>query len=148
MASSSVDASSFTKFASALRTNAPTLQTKIKGALASTAESVAGKARSNASYSTLIPGSIKVVGTGTTVEVTAGGASAPDAVPIENKGKGYVRHPTFVARADLPGPPGSWTSKHSHKAFFAPAVAESLPTLLDEATTAVDETLDQIVIDA
>jgi len=63
---------------------------------------------------------------------------APNAVPIENHGKGFVRHPVFVPKSELPGPPGSWTDKHSHPSFLAAAakgkeeeMAKSFEELLD-----------------
>ncbi len=48
------------------------------------------------------------------VEVVAGGAEAPEAAPIENKGRGFVRHKVF-------GHEDRWTAKNSHAAFLAPA---------------------------
>lgn len=57
------------------------------------------------------------------VKVTAGGNvkivfTAPDAAPIENAGKGFVRHPTFGRRGK-----GDWTDKNSPPPFAAPALA-------------------------
>lgn len=74
------------------------------------------EARRNSAYSSRIPGSIRTRTNKARMAgyVTAGGKAAPDAAAIENKGKGYVRHPTF---GHLP-----WTNKSSHPAFFAPAV--------------------------
>ena len=85
---------------------------------------VRDEARRNASYSKRIPGSIRgrVSVRGFSGSVAAGGPKAPNAAPIENKGKGHVRHPIFVPRAQLPGPPGSWTEKNSHPAFLSTAV--------------------------
>jgi len=51
---------------------------------------------------------------GGAVEVVAGGAEAPEAAPIENKGRGFVRHKVF-------GHTDRWTAKHSHAAFLQPA---------------------------
>jgi hypothetical protein len=53
------------------------------------------------------------------VKITFGGDAAPNAAPIENRGKGFVRHPTF-GRKDGPN---DWTSKNSHPAFMATALA-------------------------
>ena len=55
------------------------------------------------------------------VKVTAGGNvkivfTAPNAAPIENAGKGHVRHPVGGNREN-------WTDKNSPPAFAAPALA-------------------------
>jgi hypothetical protein len=77
-------------------------------------EIVAADARNRASYSDKIPASIKVRTARGNVKVVAGGDAAPDAAPIENKGRGFVRHPIFGSREN-------WTSKNSHPAFLSPA---------------------------
>jgi hypothetical protein len=104
---------------------------------------VRDEARRNASYSKRIPGSIRgrVSVRGFSGSVAAGGSKAPNAVPIENKGKGYVRHPIFVPRSQLPGPPGSWTSKNSHPAFLSTAV-EAKEVELEGA---IDHLLDSVI---
>lgn len=43
-----------------------------------------------------------------------GSTGASDAAPIENRGKGFVRHPVF-------GHMDVWTSTNSHAAFLSPA---------------------------
>lgn len=78
------------------------------------AEVVLKDAQGRADYSSRIPQSGRV-------RVTAGGNpevvfTAPNAAPIENSGKGFVRHPTFGHR-------DRFTAKNSHPAFAAPALA-------------------------
>jgi hypothetical protein len=106
---------------------------------------VRDRARRNASYSKRIPGSIRgrVSVRGFSGSVAAGGAKAPNAVPIENKGKGYVRHPIFVKKADLPGPPGSWTDKNSHPAFLSMAVEEDAIELQELVDHLLDGVLEE-----
>jgi hypothetical protein len=108
------------------------------------AEIVAAEARGRVDYSTRIPGSIKAAVTGTwRAKVKAGSASAPHAAAIENHGQGFVRHPVFVPMDELPGPPGRWTSRHSHPAFLAPAA----DARIDEVAAAVGRVLDDVMRD-
>lgn len=72
------------------------------------------------------------------VEVVAGGAQAPEAAPIENKGRGFVRHKVF-------GHPDRWTSKNSHAAFLAPAFdkfeAQAAEAVEEAVVRAVERTM-------
>lgn len=87
---------------------------------------VANDVKANASFSKRIPGSVKVRATpGGNVRVTIGGDAAPNAVPIENKGRGGVRHPVFGNRE-------VWTSKNSPPAFLLPAFAAKRDWALGE----------------
>jgi hypothetical protein len=144
---SSADVSSFSKFGSSLRRAGTTLRQKMDASLAESADDLAAKVRANVSYSERISNSVKVVPAGDTVTVTAGGSEAPEAAPIENKGKGFVRHPIFVPAAEMPGPPGSWTRKNSKPPFFAPAVAASEAPFEESAKSALEETLSQVAFD-
>lgn len=69
-------------------------------------------------------------------KVVAGGAQAPEAAPIENRGAGFVRHPTFGHRERM-------TSKNSHPAFLAPAfdhfAQESVAHVVDTVMDAVEK---------
>ena len=106
---------------------------------------VAKEARNRAErFSERIPGSIRVRVSprGLSGSVSAGSSAAPDAAPIENRGKGHVRHPVFVPRANLPGPPGSWTDKNSPPAYLAPALqskTEELQVMIDDLLEVVIE---------
>ena len=102
---------------------------------------VAQDAMGRAGYSKRIPASIKVSGGRANFKVKAGGESAPNAAPIENKGKGVVRHPVFVPMSELPGPPGRWTEKNSHPAFLAPA----LEAKADQVAEIVLDTLEKAI---
>lgn len=70
-----------------------------------------------------------------------------NAAAIENQGKGFVRHPVFVKRADLPGPAGRWTEKNSHPAFLAPAFERHKDEIIAATTAAIlkacEETLER-----
>jgi hypothetical protein len=68
--------------------------------------------KQRAAYSDRIPDSAHI-------QVTASGNvkivfDAPNAAPIENKGRGFVRHQTFGH--------DPWTEKNSHPAFASPAL--------------------------
>lgn len=66
--------------------------------------------------------------TGLNAKIQFGGDAAPDAAPIENKGKGFVRHPVF-------GNKDVWTAKNSHPPFLGPAFEEDR----EEAMAVLDE---------
>ena len=85
-------------------------------------EVVAAAARSLSSYSTKVPGSIVVeaVGPGIVRVVTR----LPEAVAIENKGKGRVKHPLFGTRTH-------WYTKNSKPAFLLPAFLATYKTLAE-----------------
>lgn len=106
---------------------------------------IADDAKQRASYSKRIPGSIKVRAARANVRVSAGGDAAPNAAPIENKGNGFVRHPTYSPRPGVPERVG-WTSKNSRPASLAPAleakageVVEIIEESLYKAVTAAIE---------
>lgn len=88
------------------------------------------QAAANAGYSNRIPQSGKTSVRLLKAKVTFGGQGPPDAAPIENKGKGFVRHPVF-------GNKDNWTAKNSHPAFLTPAFDESK----DEAYAILDEAI-------
>jgi hypothetical protein len=139
-----VDVTAFKSFAKALRLAAPELATELRKGLRAAGEAVAALARARAEYSTRIPSSIKVQVRNVGVAVVAGGSKAPNASPIENRGKGYVRHPVFVPKNELPGPPGSWTSDGSHPAFLSPAVEDGRNIAFGAAIDALDKAVASI----
>lgn len=57
---------------------------------------------------------VRVMSSGN-VKIVGGGDAAPGAAPVENKGKGFVRHPVWGNR-------NVWTNKNSRPAFLAPAL--------------------------
>lgn len=108
--------------------SAETLQT----ALSESGEIVARAARARASFSTKIPGSIhtEVAGPGF-VRVST---QLPEAVAIENRGKGHVRHPLFGTRTN-------WYTKNSPPAFLHPALLESVEEFKEAAVRAMHAAL-------
>lgn len=136
--------SPFKNFARFLRAASPILATELRRGLRSAGEAVAALARDKAGFSSRIPLSIKVQVRGVGVSVVAGGSKAPNAVAIENGGKGFVRHPTFVPLSQLPGPPGSWTSLNSHAAYLQPAAVEGQAIAVAEALEAIDKSVASI----
>jgi hypothetical protein len=110
-----IDTKQFSALTRGIRASGPAGAAAVRGALRDSAEIVKAAAAQNAFYSSRIPGSLKARATATNFKVSAGGDAAPDAAPIENKGRGFVRHPVFGNREN-------WTEKHSHPAFLAPAL--------------------------
>lgn len=134
--SETVDVSDFKRFARALRKAAPETATKMRKGLRTSAGVIAEGAKANASFSERIPASVKVRTSGVTVAVIAGGEKAPNAAPIENRGKGKVRHPVF-------GNPDVWTDKNSHDSWFTPAVRDGAivfrTSMVDVLSDAVED---------
>lgn len=106
---------------------------------------IAANAKQRVSYSKRIPASIKVHAARGNVRVSAGGDAAPNAAPIENKGKGFVRHPVFVPYDKMPGPPGSWTEKNSHPAFLAPALDATAGEVAELVEDALFEAVERAI---
>jgi len=137
----SVDVSELKAFAKDLRAADKQLAKAMQLRLRKAGELVADEARRRSSFSRRIPASIKVRVSGVTVKVVAGGSQAELAAAVENHGRGYVRHPVFVPKSQLPGPPGRWTNKNSHPAFLAPALEAKQEQVVEMVAAAVDETL-------
>jgi hypothetical protein len=100
---------------------------------------VAARVKGNASFSKRIPASVKVRASGIVVSVIAGGEKAPNAAPIENRGKGHVRHPVF-------GNTDVWTEKNSPPAWFTPGVQDSLPAFRHVVSDVLNDTVDEVVL--
>jgi hypothetical protein len=133
------DTRQLSKLARDLRKASPEAWKAYRVAVRAAAQIVAEDAKSRASFSHRIPGSIKVrVTSGGNVKVVAGGDAAPDAAPIENKGKGFVRHPTFGRTG-----PGDWTSKNSHPAYLAPAFDAHKEAVMDAIERAVGDAVER-----
>lgn len=62
-------------------------------------------------------------------------ASGHAAAPIENGGKGFVRHPVY-------GNMDVWTAQGSHPAYLAPALDDNI----DEVTVAIGFVLDDALL--
>lgn len=129
-----VDARSISRASREVRRASPAAWKALRAELVAIGNVVAQDARSDASYSTRIPGSIKVrVTSGGNVKVVMGGDAAPNAVPIENGGRGHVRHPVFGNR-DV------WTDKNSRPAILLPAYARRADWALESMEKAYLDT--------
>lgn len=124
------DTAKMTQLGRAFRMASPAARRACTAAIAKAMEGVLNDARSRAEFSDRIPQSGHL-------EVTRDGVilvfDAPDAAPIENKGKGNVRHPVFGNRE-------VWTSKNSHAAFATPA--------LHAGTAAIVAAIEKAVVEA
>ena len=127
-----VDVSGFTKFNRALRTADKDMQKLLTKQIKSQVTgAVVPAARANASFSTKIPGTIKVSSTIKGVSVKAGGPKAPAAAAFEHGGQpGVFRHPTFGDRE-------VWSNQTAHP-FLTPAIKSNESALVDSVTKAFD----------
>jgi hypothetical protein len=94
------------------------------------AEIVAADARDRVSYSK----QIKVKTSVTAVFRAAVVATGRPAAPIENGGKGFVRHPVF-------GNYDNWTSKGSHPAYLAPALDSNIEEIASVVGAVIDDAM-------
>lgn len=135
-----IDTKQFSALTRGIRASGPAGKAAVRGAMRESAEIVKAEAARRASFSSRIPGSLKARATATNFKVSAGGEAAPDAAPIENKGRGHVRHPTFSPRSGVAERVG-WTDKNSRPAFLSPALeahTEEIAELIaDQLTEAV-----------
>lgn len=128
------DTAGLSRLAKQLRRASPEAWKAYKVTIRAAAEVILRDAQARASFSSRIPesGHVRVTAAGNVVIVF----DAPDAAPIENRGKGNVRHPTFGRTGA-----GDWTSKNSHAAFGAPA----LEAHREEILVAVEKALTEAV---
>jgi hypothetical protein len=118
MADLSIDVSQLKKLSADLRRVSPALQKNFLKGLGLAGDVVASAAKSKASFSSRIPGTIKVRRKGVAVRVQAGGPNAPHAAPINNRGDGGTfRHPVFGHDV--------WVSQAAHP-FLEPAAEEKI----------------------
>jgi hypothetical protein len=110
-----VDTKQLATLTRSLRRAGPESAAATRGAIRDAGEIVAEEARVRSSFSSRIEWSIKSRAAGGNFKVTAGGEAAPNAAPIENKGRGHVRHPVYGDR-DV------WTEKNSPPAYLGPAL--------------------------
>lgn len=121
------DTAALSRLSKQLRAASKVAWKAYKVGAAAGAEIVLKDAQARASFSQQIPQSGRV-------SVSAGGNprvvfTAPNAAPIENKGRGHVRHPVHGHR-------DRWTDKNSPPAFAAPALeahAEEVVALVEKA---------------
>lgn len=129
------DTAALSRLARNLRRASPQAWKAYKAAVHVAAEALLREMQANASFSSRIPQSGRI-------RVTAGGNvviefTAPDAAAIENKGKGFVRHPVYGNRE-------VWTEKNSHAAFAAPALEAGAPAVV----AAIEEALAEAIASA
>ena len=114
---------------------APEIRKELNKALREIAGAVAQDAKSRASWSSRIPGSIAVSVTGTKVGVKAKRNQAPHASAYEGfkngRTSGSFRHPVYGNR-------NVWVQQ-STRPFLAPAVAAYEERFYDAAGAAIDE---------
>jgi hypothetical protein len=135
-----VDTTAFKNFARALRRKAPELAVELRTNLRAAGNIIAEDARSRASFSTKIPGSIKVRVSAATVSIVAGGPKAPDAAPYENEGnEGDFRHPLFGDREH-------WYSQKA-RPFLHPAVEHGRAAAQAAAIDALDKAVKEVVLE-
>lgn len=131
-----VDTRQFNAAARAFRKVAPEAYKAAQIALRTSARVTLSRAAGKAAgFSGRIPQSGRVRMSGLNARIQFGGDNAPDAAPIENRGKGFVRHPVFGNRE-------VWTDKNSHPAYLGPTFEEDLPAalaLIDEAVFRAEE---------
>lgn len=130
-----VNTAGLTELAAKLRAVGAAATERFDESLEKAGEIVVTDARARASYSSKIPGSIhvEVAGPGF-VRVTT---SLPEAVAIENRGRGHVRHPLFGTREH-------WYTKNSHPAFLHPA----LYATREEVVASLIETIHEAFVEA
>ena len=130
----SIDTSSFAKFARALKVIDPDLKKELRAGLKAAGEVVAEDARARSSWSTRIPGSIKVSVVGNTIKVVANAKKAPDAKPLEHGGQGGTfRHPVFGNR-------DAWVNQDA-RPFLRPALLANKEAAVAAAKRAVEKVL-------
>ena len=133
----SIDTSSFAKFARGLKEIDPVLKRELRTDLKAAGEIVAADARSNADWSTRIPGSIKVSVSGNTIKVVANKKKAPHAKAYEHEGKdGTFRHPVFGDRTN-------WVSEPA-RVFLAKALIANKQAAVEAARVAVRKALEKV----
>jgi len=129
-----VNTSGLRDVAASLRQAAKRLPAAHRTALLKGAERIAVDARAKASWSTRIPGSVKVKALGSRISVTA---DAPNAAPLENRGKeGEFKHPVF-------GNPDVVVSQKA-RPFLRLAARLNEPKLVDRALEAIDKTMTEV----
>jgi hypothetical protein len=131
-----VDTRALNRLARDLRKSAPEAAAAAKTRIRAMAEVVAEDARHRAGFSTRIPTTIRVRSTGFTVRIVAGGDAAPDAAPLENKGReGDFRHPVFGDRE-------RWVSQKA-RPFLAPALDAHREMVVHELEAAVHDAVER-----
>jgi hypothetical protein len=126
----------------------PATRKAIRPKLREAGQAIADDAKANASWSTRIPATIRVMvsfrDSREGVTISAGGPSAPHARPYEDvTGKGKFRHPVFPDSANLTRKAWSWVDQAS-RPFLLPAAQANEGTSYTALRTALDEAAREI----
>lgn len=133
----SADAASLKRMGAALRRSQPAMYKELQRALREEGQKIARRAKDNASWSTRIPATVKVRTSGVnSVIISAGGAAAPEAKPLEHAGaEGTFRHPVFGDRqvwVDQPARPFLHPAALEHLQESAEAIGEALTVQVEK----------------
>ncbi len=126
-------------FARSCRSVDPKARAALRLGVGDAGRLVAEAAKKKAAFSSRIPSSIevKVMGRGMAV-VTAGGDAAPEAAPLENKGKrGQFRHPVFGHAV--------WVNQTAQP-FLYPALLENADAAAEIIQGAVDKAIAEVIL--
>ncbi len=131
-----LDAESYRQVQRGIRELDREAQKQLNAHLRAEARAVASTAKSNASWSSRIPGSIGVSVTARRVAVKARSAKAPHARPFEGRSRGTLprasfRHPVFGDRE-------KWVEQ-STRPFLQPAVQQHEQSFFSGAVAAIDD---------
>lgn len=143
-----VDSSELRALAKELRRARPEVYRAAQAAMLAAGEHMAESAKSRASWSSRIPGTIKVRADGLFgIKLVAGGgknSTAPHAKPFEHAGQsGDFRHPVF---ADASKGRDAWTwTQQEARPFLHPAVMESLQQTAEAVADLMTEAIQQFL---
>lgn len=131
-----IDLSPLRGFVTSLRKASPELNREMRKGLRRGGDIVRDEAKGLASWSTRIPGSIRVRTTGIRVSVIAGNKNAPHAAAFEHEGvPGFFRHPVFGNR-DV------WVNQRA-RPYLRPAAESNSDEVADAVLKAVAEAIDR-----
>lgn len=141
------DVAGMRRLAKALKLAPKDVQREFRTNWRKAAKLVADDAKSRASYSTRIPATIKIRGTGVNIKIVAGGSAAPNAAPLEmgNRGSSTNRHPVFAPiGSNAYQNPKRWVNQPT-RPFLAPALeahkGEVMAMMEDAITSAVNKAI-------
>lgn len=144
-ASVSIDTSGLKDLSRTFRLAQPALKKQLYKGLRTAGQVVKEEAVFFSLWSSRIPGSLKVQGSGLHIKVVAKGSLAPEAAPLEHGGQsGTFRHPLWGS--------WEWSGEHSPgktgdprvqnaRPFLAPALAARFNSVVEIVQSAVDQAL-------
>ena len=130
-----LDIGSVGKLAAAFKVASPTVAKSFRAEMRAAADATVKDAKDRiAPHSTKIPPTIRRGGSVGTLTVSAGGAKAPNAAPLENGGQtGTFRHPVM-------GDMNVWVTQEAHP-FLHPAAEAQSAALAVKVDLAIDEAI-------